>query len=107
MQCNLPEHRYKICRSKEERAELPDDSVDVFKRNMLDRYIDRPNKNFVAGKYHALDNMCYAEFLSHYYLAPYVDDETINDNQPNILQEEILENNSNPCGYPSIIPLMS
>ena len=34
--------------NKEEIAELPDDSVDVFKCNMLDRYIDKSNTNFTG-----------------------------------------------------------
>ena len=38
---NLPEHRYRICRSEGELQEMPEDSTDIFKRNMLDRYIDR------------------------------------------------------------------
>ena len=29
---NLPENRFKICRSEEEIKELPEDSVDVFKK---------------------------------------------------------------------------
>ena len=35
---NLPEKRFRICRSKEEIDELPEDSTDIFKRNMIDRY---------------------------------------------------------------------
>ena len=46
---NLPENRFRICRSKEEIDELPEDSVDIHKRNMIDRYIDRPNLNFSNG----------------------------------------------------------
>ena len=65
---NLPEHRFRICRSKEEIDELPEDSCDIFKRNMIDRYMDRPNKTFLGGKYSILDSFCYAEFLAHYYV---------------------------------------
>ena len=57
---NLPEHRYRICRSEEELLEMPDDSTDVFKRNMLDRYLDRPNHTFSGGKYRMLDTFCFA-----------------------------------------------
>ena len=49
-------------------SELSVDSTDVFKRNMLDRYIDRPNVTFANGRYTALDKFCYAEFLRYYYL---------------------------------------
>jgi len=47
---------------------LPPDSKDVFKRNMLDRYLARPNKSYKKGKFQILDNLCYAEFLCYYFL---------------------------------------
>ena len=48
---NLPENRFKICRSEEEIKELPADSTDIFKRNVIDRYQDRPDKKFKQGIY--------------------------------------------------------
>ena len=48
---NLPENRFRICRSKEEIDERPENSTDIIKRNMIDRYIDRPNRTFLNGKY--------------------------------------------------------
>ena len=33
-------------RSQQEISELPDESEDIFKKNMLDRYMDRPDKKF-------------------------------------------------------------
>ena len=38
---NLREYHNRMCCSKEEIDELPEDSCDVFKRNMSDHYIDR------------------------------------------------------------------
>ena len=67
---NIPEKRYRIFVNKEEIDELPEDSTDIFQRNMLDRYIDQPDKNFMSGRYSATDAMCFAEFLSYYYIAP-------------------------------------
>ena len=32
---NLPENRYRMCQSKKEIDELPEDSIDVYKRNMI------------------------------------------------------------------------
>ena len=52
---NLPENRYRMCRSKKDIDELPEDSCDVFKCNMIDRYIDRPNIAILGGKYKMLD----------------------------------------------------
>ena len=60
---NLPEDRFRMCKSKKELSELPEDSEDIFKSNMLDKYIDRPNSNFKGGKYSIVNDMCYAEFF--------------------------------------------
>ena len=62
---NLPENRFHMCKSETELQELPEDSEDVFKRNILDRYLDRPNIMFMKGKFSVLDAMCYAEFFCH------------------------------------------
>ena len=62
--------------------------------------------NFSNGKYSALDNFCYAEFVAHYYLLP-KNSNSVNDNQPTVLQELILELNHTPCNYPHTIPLMN
>lgn len=98
---NIPENRYKVCCSEEEIKELPEDSIDIFKRNML----DRPNAKFSKGKYAIVDALCYAEFLSHYYLK--TNDHSENDNQPTVLVDDIIEENHNPNMYPSVLPLMS
>ena len=75
--------------------------IDVFKKNMIDRYIDRPNRNFANGKYSVLDSFCFAEFIAHYYLLPKNIKDSGNDNQPTVLQEIILETNHMACNYPS------
>ena len=67
---NFPEDRYRVCCSEEELPEMCEDSTDVFTRNMLDRYMDRPGLIFAGGKYSILDRFCHAEFLAHYILAP-------------------------------------
>ena len=81
----LPKKRCRICRSEAEILNMPSNSKDLFKRNMLDRYIDRPDKIFYQGKYQLLDEMCYAEFLSNYSL------ENLKTNQCNDSQPEILD----------------
>ena len=65
---NLPKRRYRIFKKEDEIGELPDDSTDIFERNMLDRYLDRPNKFFKGGLYEIVDRLCFAEFLSSYYV---------------------------------------
>ena len=104
---NLPENRYRMFRSEEEIRELPDDSTDIYKRNMLDRYMDRPNSSFRNGKFLMIDKLCYAEFLSHYYVKPKPKDGEENDNQPEVLDGDTMDKNNNICLLPKTIPLMS
>ena len=65
---NIPEKRYRIFRRKEDLDELPDNSTDVLQRNMLDCYLDRPNREFQNGKFAVIDSQCFAEFLFFYCL---------------------------------------
>ena len=37
---------------------------------MLDRYIDRPNEDFKNDQDRQIDQLCFAEFLSIYYILP-------------------------------------
>ena len=78
--------------------DLPEDSKDIFKQNMIDRYIDRPNISSFGGKYSILDSFCYAEFLKF----------TENDDyQPEELSNELIEDIHNIDHiYPKVIPLM-
>ena len=46
---NLPEKRYKIFKKKGDIKVLPDDSTDLFQRNIFDRYLDCPNEIFKNG----------------------------------------------------------
>ena len=43
---NLPENQYSISRSEDGTSKLPEESTNVFQRNMLNRYICRPYKYF-------------------------------------------------------------
>ena len=43
-----------MMKTKDELNEMPEESSDVFKRNMIDRYIDRPNKIFLGANYKIL-----------------------------------------------------
>ena len=63
---NVPEKRYSMFRSKGDLEGLPGDSTDVFQRNMLDRYLDKPDAIFKSGKFAYLDSICFAGFLSCY-----------------------------------------
>lgn len=93
--------------SEDEISSLPDHSTNVFKWNMLDRYIDIPNRLYANGKYLVLYFFCYADFLRYYYSAQgkVVDK---NDHQPEELLDELVEENHMlKVNYSNVIPLMS
>ena len=64
----MPEKRFRVCLNEDEIFELPEDSNKIFKRNVVDRYIDRPNTTSFGGKFAVLDTLCFAEFSRYYYL---------------------------------------
>jgi len=54
--------------TEQELADLPEDSKEVYKKNMLDRYVDRPNRTFSNGKFQNIDDLCYVQFCANYQL---------------------------------------
>ena len=98
---NIPEKRFRVLRSQKETGDLHDNSNDIFKRNMLDRYVDRPDERFSNV---VLNKFCYAEFLRFYYIIPSSNE---NDWQPMELKDELFEVNSPATRYPIVISLMS
>ena len=96
---NIPEKRYRIFRNKEEIDELPEDSTDIFQRNMQDRYIDRPDKNFMAGRYNTIDAMCFAEFLSYYCIPAKSVKDKESDCQQIVLDNKLMESDHVKCNY--------
>ena len=74
----------------EEIEELNPDSTAIFKRNMVDRYIDRPKSQYKNGMYGIVDHICFAIFVAHYYLD--YENKNQNDSQPVVLGEETKEN---------------
>ena len=65
---NLPEERVRILLFEKELSKLPDNSSNIFKKSNIDRYTERPNATFCHGKYSALNDLYYAEFLAYYTL---------------------------------------
>ena len=65
---NHPEKTYRIFLSEEQISELPQESTNIFKRNMIDRYIDYFYASCGGWKYSALTNFYNAEFLRYYYV---------------------------------------
>ena len=91
---NIPEKCHKIFKKKDKIDELPDDNTDIFQRTMLDRYIDSPNEHFKNGPYRQIDQLCFAEFLSLYYVLPKTTQSSENDCQPVVLSDELTKLNS-------------
>ena len=104
---NLPEKRYKIFKKKCQIDELLEDSTEIFQRNMLDRYLDRPDESFKYGMYREITNMCFSEFLSLFYPKSRSTKDLENDYQSVILDDELLETHHKDSNYPEEIPLMS
>ena len=52
---NILSEYIRICKSVEEIEELDPDSTDVFKQNMVDRYIDERNSQYKNGMYSIVD----------------------------------------------------
>ena len=91
--------------SQQEISKLPDESEDIFKKSMLDRYMDRPEEKFQNWKFSSVNSLYYAEFLRFYYVSIISNE---NDSQSVELSDDILETNlAVTSHYPLIIPLMS
>ena len=74
-----------MIKSKEELELLPDNSTDIFKKSMTNRYMDRPT----CGKCASLETVSLGQFPSLYYKKASSDHYY----QPNILEENIEKGN--------------
>ena len=84
---NTPEKRFRLCLFKHE---LSEDLKKIFKQNMVDRYIDRPNSTSSTSKVTVPDAFCFAEFSRCFYL-PSNPKYKENDYQPVELGDEIVK----------------
>ena len=86
---------------------LPDDSTDLFQRNMLDCYLDQPSKSFKNGAYKDFDQLCLAEILSYYYIVKKSVGNSENECLPVLLDDTIMESNHAKTHFLKIVPLMT
>ena len=63
----LPGQSVRTMKSKEQMAELDDDSTEIFNSIITERYSDRPDRNFMNGIYSGVENLCLSEFASFIY----------------------------------------
>ena len=64
---NLPNSRIRMIKSEEELELLPDSSTDIFKKSIIDKYMDRPT----CQKFASLKTVCLAQFAPLYYKKTY------------------------------------
>ena len=95
----LCEQRVRTMKSKEQMAGLDDDSTDIFNSNIIERYSDRPDRNFMNGIYSGVENLFLAEFAAFYYKQYQTENDKANDNQPVVLSDDLLENQHVDSGY--------
>ena len=81
---DLPEKRVCVTKSKQELDDLDDDSTDIFKSNIIERFSIRPDSISV------LDKLCLAEFAAYYYKDYRKESDETNDAQPNVLTDEVI-----------------
>ena len=81
---DLPQNRLRIPKSQDELDELEDDSTNIFKSNIIERYCNRPTS--IAS----VDKLCLAEFASHFY-KDYTNRDETNDAQPDVLTDTVVE----------------
>ena len=79
----------------------------MFKRNLVDRYIDLSYATSSGGKFAVLDTLSFAEFSRYYYL-PSNPKYKENDYQPEEFDNESISGMSKiGCAYPKQIKLLS
>ena len=101
---NVPSKRIHVAKSEEELNELDDDSTDIFKSNIIQRYTIRPVLPIIS-------NLCLAGFATYYYKDYKTDSDETKDCQPNALTDDILESKSSSVSsgrnYPRRIKLLN
>ena len=99
---NIPDERIRKLRPKKELEMLSPDSDDIFLRNDQLKYADRPNTSFQQSRFAAVDNLCFAEFMSYFtrtnrespndckYAEDYQPDQLIEENQTSRVEQSTL-----------------
>lgn len=82
---NLPEKRIRVTKSHQELENLDDESTDIFKSNIIERYAIRPQT--IAS----VDELCLAECAAYYYKDYRKDCQETGDAQPEVLTDHAIE----------------
>ena len=95
---DLPDKRLIVTNSQQDLEELDDESTDIFKSNIIERYTIRP-LNIPA-----VNDLCLAEFVAYYYKEYQKENIETIDTQPQVLTDSAIEaqhldNNSLPDAH--------
>ncbi|KXJ13769.1 ATP-dependent DNA helicase PIF1 [Exaiptasia diaphana] len=82
---DLPDKRIRMAKSQQELEELDDESTEVYKSNMIERYTKRPHSIPSVNK------LCLAEFVANYYKDYKKEWQEIPDAQPQVLTDNLIE----------------
>ena len=88
---DMPEKRLRVAKSQQELEEMDDESTDIYKSNIIERYSIRPNE------IPSVNNVCLAEFSAYYYKDYKTDIPETADAQPEVLTDDIIEQSHNIC----------
>ena len=84
---------------------LDETSTEIFQRNLIDRYAERPYQP------NSINNLCFAQFAAYYYKSVKYSSEnakSMNDDQPEILTDTIMEKQSaDENQLPDVIQLLN
>ena len=78
---NIPEKLVRMMVSKKEISELPKNSTDIYKRNLVNRYMIRPKDSI-------FEHLCNALFIKRYQLQPKPIE---NDTQSEVLNDKLRQ----------------
>ena len=82
---DLPDKRVRVAKSQKELDELDDESTDIYKSNIIERYSNRPI--YIP----AVNKLCLAKFAAYYYKDYRKDSQETSDAQPEVLTDDVIE----------------
>ena len=95
---DFPEKRVRVAKTQIELDELDDDSTDIFKSNIIQRYSIRPTTISIV------DKLCLAEFATYYYKDYKKDCSETKDSQPDVLTDDLIESQSKTSNTAECLP---
>lgn len=100
---DLAEKRLRVTKTKQELDELDDESTDLFKSNIIERYSMRPESIPIV------DHLCLAQFAACYYKDYRKENIETIDAQPEVLTDDFIEiqHANSDISLPKLIRLMN